>query len=698
MSALPLPPEERFSLRNLLDLRQPGDAMTAYYALFHPAARTKIWIHRAAGGRVDGFLVRAQTGQDLFRPLVILRGSGSAALLELLSAALPVGREAVFSVPEELGPMLLPFLNVSDQQTLSLLRLNPSRFQPVVNIFVRRGVSPDGLPRFEIRQGETLVASAGVNWRSPDWAEIFVQTIAAAQERGYGKSVCAALCEELVGAGRSVLYAVSPENRPSLALAASVGFEDTAQRELVCTGSRLRRADEDSTGEPAPKGEGIMIEAAFHFPAGFRWGTATAAHQVEGMNRGNDWWAWEQQPGRIKLGQKSGAACGWWDGRWREDLDRAAAGGQNAHRMSVEWSRIEPEPGRWDCDALDRYREILSGMRQRGIEPLITLHHFSNPLWLAELGGWEDERVVGRFESFVRRTVGALADLADFWVTINEPNVYAFLGYASHEFPPGKNDSLSMFRVMRNQVLAHAAAYHAIHNLQPRARVGIAPQYRAMVPHSRSPLDRLARNIQARIFNDLIPLTLTDGRLRLPLGRDRIRAAAGTLDFIGLNYYSQDDVSFDLRQPGGLFGRRYYPAGADLSPIGMNANIPAGLDQALRWAGRFHLPISITENGIEDADDVIRPRYMAEHIHRMWKAVNVGVPIRGYYHWTLVDNFEWERGWTQRFGLWALDPETQVRTERKSGMFYDEICRENGVSSEMVRRYAPEVFAKLFPG
>jgi RimJ/RimL family protein N-acetyltransferase len=255
MSALPLPPEERFSLRNLLNLRLPGDAMAAYYALFHPAARTRIWVHRAAGGRVDGFLVRAQTGQDLFRPLVVLRGSGSSALLELLNAALPVGLEAVFTAPEELGPMLLPFLQVSEQQSLSLWRLNPSRFQPVVNIFVRREVSPDGLPRFEIRQGETLVASAGINWRSPDWAEIFVQTISAAQERGFGKSVCAALCEELLGAGRSVLYAVSPENEPSLALARSVGVEDTAQRELVCTGSRLRRADEDAAG-PTSKGEG----------------------------------------------------------------------------------------------------------------------------------------------------------------------------------------------------------------------------------------------------------------------------------------------------------------------------------------------------------------------------------------------------------------------------------------------------------
>src|SRR4030042_2034370 len=151
-----------------------------------------------------------------------------------------------------------------------------------------------------------------------------------------------------------------------------------------------------------------MTEAAFHFPNDFRWGTATAAHQVEGGNKNNDWWAWEEQPGRILRGHRSGRACDWWGGRWKECLERAAAGGQNAHRFSVEWSRIEPEPGRWDHGALDFYREMLAGMHARGIEPMVTLHHFTNPLWLAEEGGWENEKVVARFEAFTRRTVSAL--------------------------------------------------------------------------------------------------------------------------------------------------------------------------------------------------------------------------------------------------------------------------------------------------
>ncbi len=441
-----------------------------------------------------------------------------------------------------------------------------------------------------------------------------------------------------------------------------------------------------------------MVDASFHFPKGFLWGTATSAHQVEGDNRLNDWWAWEQQPGRIREGTRSGKACDWWGGRWKEDLDRAAAGGQTAHRLSVEWSRIEPSPGRWDTHALDYYHEILSGMRARGIEPMVTLHHFTNPLWLAEQGGWENEDVIARFEAFTRKTAAALKDLTTFWCTINEPNIYIFCAFATDAFPPGRKNIQAAFRVMRNQILAHAAAYHAIHEIQPEARAGIAIQYRPIIPHTANPLDGFVARLQSRISNELFPWALRDGRLRFPLRREYAPKVAHTQDYLGLNYYSCDHVSFDLRNAGELFGRRFYPEGADLSDVGWNANIPEGMALAIRWANGFGLPIYITENGIEDEADHIRPRYLVQHLHQAWKMANIGVPVRGYFHWSLVDNFEWERGWTQRFGLWALDPETQQRTERPSGRLYDEICRENGITSDMVRRYAPEIFPVLFPG
>jgi beta-glucosidase len=438
-----------------------------------------------------------------------------------------------------------------------------------------------------------------------------------------------------------------------------------------------------------------MAEDTLIFPKGFRWGTATAAYQVEGMNTNSEWWRWEQQD-RIRQGHRSGKACDWRSGRWREDLDRAAAAGQNAHRLSVEWSRLEPQPGFFDESAIGFYRELLAGMRSRGIEPMVTLHHFSNPLWFADRGGWERDDAPDLFAAFVRRVLPALSEYADLWCTINEPNVYAYLGFASDAFPPGRKDILAAFRVMRHLVLGHAAAYHEIHSLQPAARVGIAPQYRGMIPHTESPLDRMVAAWQTYIFNDVIPRALKDGWFHLPLGWQRIPHAARTLDFIGVNYYTCDHVSFDARKPGELFGRRFYPPDSDLSAFGWNANVPEGMGMAIAWARQFQAPIFITENGIEDDGDAIRPRYLAQHVHQVWKAIQSGHPVVGYYYWSLLDNFEWERGWTQRFGLWEMDPQTLVRNARPSARFYGEICRSSGLSREMVLRYAPEAAEKIF--
>jgi beta-glucosidase len=179
--------------------------------------------------------------------------------------------------------------------------------------------------------------------------------------------------------------------------------------------------------------------------------------------------------------------------------------------------------------------------------------------------------------------------------------------------------------------------------------------------------------------------------------RKRIPNAKGTQDFFGVNYYSREKISFDLRSPGEFFIKRFNPPGADLSPTGYIANEPDGFFQALKWAKSFMLPIIVTENGTEDPDDDFRPRYIVEHIHQLWHAVNFNWKIQGYFYWSLVDNFEWERGWTQRFGLWELDTDTQERRKRDSADLFAAICKENSLSSEIVARYAPEVFDKLFP-
>lgn len=440
-----------------------------------------------------------------------------------------------------------------------------------------------------------------------------------------------------------------------------------------------------------------MAQGTFHFPRGFLWGTATSSHQVEGNNTINNWWAWEQRPGKVANGQKSGLACGWWGGRWREDFDRAAETHQNAHRFSIEWSRVQPTPDRWDEAAIDRYREMLRGLQERRLKPMVTLHHFSDPMWLEEKGGWENPQVVDWFETYVDKVVEAFKDYVNIWVTINEPNALAALAYLYAEYPPGKNDLGAAFNVMINQVKAHAAAYHAIHGIQPTAQVSIALHVRPLIPAKDwSPLDRLTAGISNGIFNDFFPRALTSGVMRLSAWRKSVPEAKNTLDYLGINYYTREQMAF-IFDPKAAFTRRSFPKDLEKSPNDFLANDPQGLKEVLNWAKEFKLPIMITENGVEDAKDALRPRYIIEHLHQIWRQVNENVPIRGYFYWTMVDNFEWDYGWNLRFGLWELDPESQARSKRPSADLYAEICQENGLSSEMVAKYAPELVEKIFP-
>jgi len=439
-----------------------------------------------------------------------------------------------------------------------------------------------------------------------------------------------------------------------------------------------------------------MPRATFNFPAGFLWGTATAAHQVEGNNVNNDWWAWEQEAGHIHDGDLSGKACDWWGGRWREDFDRAQDGWQNTHRFSVEWSRIQPEPDRWDEAALDRYRQMLLGLRERNITAMVTLHHFTNPMWLAEIGGWENEAVVDLFAAYVGRTVEALKSHCQLWVTINEPNVYMNGAYLGDSFPPGKNDQKTALKVLLNMVKAHAAAYQVIHDLQPDAQVGVAHHWRGFQPANKGSLTGYLSKLHHKAFNDAFAHSLKTGKFDAVMLKADVPQAKDTQDFLGLNYYTRDLIKFDLRKSGALFSDRYYPKDALLSETGFLANDPHGFQEAIKWADKFGLPIYITENGCDDSQDDFRRRYLLEHLQAMWHMLTNNIPIKGYFYWTLVDNFEWERGWSQRFGLWGLDPQTQIRTKRKSVDLYAEICRTNAITSEAVEKFAPEVYDIIY--
>jgi beta-glucosidase len=435
-----------------------------------------------------------------------------------------------------------------------------------------------------------------------------------------------------------------------------------------------------------------MNTGTLQFPSGFLWGAATAAHQVEGDNRNNQWWAWEQQPGRIWHGGRSGQACGWWQpGGAEGDLDLAAEMGHTTHRLSVEWSRIEPSEGTFDAAAIARYRQILQAMRARGIEPMVTLHHFTDPLWIAQAGGWENPRTIERFRRFVRYTVGELGDLVRLWCTINEPNIYMVYGYLLGEFPPGAHDPARGLRVLNHLLRAHALAYRTIHSLDGQAQVGMAHHIVIFEPADpTSPLDRLAAGVQDALFNAISLYAPHDGVMRFPAGSGLTYGAlVDSQDFIGVNHYIRYRVRFDPSQPTQVFARYHLESGALLSDNKANgepysALAPQAFYLALKRAARFGKPIYVTENGCPDATDRVRSHLLATYLPQMHRAIQEGADVRGYYHWTLVDNFEWAAGWGLRFGLVELDLPTGQRRIRASGRLYAEIARANAVPKDVL--------------
>ena len=434
------------------------------------------------------------------------------------------------------------------------------------------------------------------------------------------------------------------------------------------------------------------------FPKGFLWGTASASHQVEGDNRNNQWWEFEQRPGVIWRGDRSGLACDWWhntDGHRDGDFDRMADLHQNAHRLSIEWSRIEPEPGRFDPAAIDRYRAMLGGLRDRGIRPLVTLHHFSDPIWFVKMGGWESSDSPFLFRRYVDYAIMGLRDLCDFWFTINEPMVFAAQGWARGIFPPGKQNILAAVKVVKHQLLAHGLAYQIIHERQPDAQVGYAKHVRLFNgQRDGNQLDRYAAGLKRWIFEHVWVMATWDGRIRPPVGWGQpFGPLERSMDFLGLNYYTVDQTRFSLN-PANLFGTESFRPNSELSDSGRDGPFaeyrPDGLYQVCQEVRQFNLPVYITENGMPDQDDDQRPRWLLAHLHQLHQAIQSGVDVRGYFHWTLVDNFEWAEGWGLRFGLFELDPITQVRTARPSAQLYGEIAGQNGLTPAMFARFAPD--------
>lgn len=444
----------------------------------------------------------------------------------------------------------------------------------------------------------------------------------------------------------------------------------------------------------------MTVSAIHQLPSGFLWGCATAAHQVEGGNI-NDWWRWEQEKGHIYQDQQAGQACEWWSGRYAEDFDRAAQMHNNAHRLSVEWSRIEPSPGQFDLAALDRYRMMLRALRERGLTPMVTLHHFTNPLWLMDKGGWAWDETPKRFATFAAKVVEALKDECTLWCTINEPMVFVMTSYFFGERPPGGKNPLVAFTVIANLLRAHAAAYHAIKAEQPQAQVGFASNHIGIKPEIPAWVHAPLAAFVDSVYNDTFINAFRDGVVRFPVGSVRIPNLQGTLDWVGLQYYFDYAVAWKPTNPLGLFIDLRKPRDLIPGPPTWGGLNPAGIfPQIKRLYKKTRVPIYITEVGVPDGEDAIRPQFMVETIRAVWTAVNFNYPIKGLFWWSLIDNFEWLMGYDPQynFGLYQVDFATQQRTPRTSAQIYSEICEANGLSSATVERYTPDLLPTLFPG
>ncbi|MBI1833399.1 MAG: glycoside hydrolase family 1 protein [Candidatus Andersenbacteria bacterium] len=376
-------------------------------------------------------------------------------------------------------------------------------------------------------------------------------------------------------------------------------------------------------------------------PSQFLIGAATSSHQVEGNNIYNDWWEWEQS--RPDIGN-SGRATDHWN-KYKEDFALAKQLGHTAHRFSIEWSRIEPKPGAFNRKAIEHYREVLEELRRLNIKSFVTLHHFTNPVWLAKKGGWENGYAVDRFEKYVRYVAQHLGHLVDFWVTINEPMVYASQSYWRADWPPQKRTLRGMLRVIRNMAYGHMIAYRVLHSITPDTPVGLAKHLIAYLPEHRRQLDdQIMAGLEDWWFNHRF-FSLT----------------GNTHDFIGVNYY------FTTKLRVKLFPPRFMKVPWEGAVSDINWPIrPEGLTHVLLHMKKYNLPIYITENGLADASDSKRSEFIRSHIKAVKKAMQQGVNVRGYLHWSLLDNFEWADGFKPRFGLIAVDYKTLERKIRPS--------------------------------
>jgi beta-glucosidase len=436
--------------------------------------------------------------------------------------------------------------------------------------------------------------------------------------------------------------------------------------------------------------QGKDVYKEIKFPKGFLWGAATSAHQVEGNNTNNQWWAWEQEGGHISDGSFSGRACDHYN-LYEKDFDLVKELGHNVHRFSVEWSRIEPKEGVWSEKEIEHYRKVIQALKERNIIPMVTLHHFTNPLWLEKKGGWLNPASVDFFERFTRKVVESLGDLIPFYNTINEAVLTAYVSFGLGVHPPCHKDMNEFYTAGKHFLMAHGKCYHAIHETVKDMGFKIKPQvgtvnqmiyYDPVDPNVKEDVEEAASidELTNRWFLDGIQT----GIIREPFGEgEELDYLKGSQDFIGVNYYTRTQITPRLNDPKVLE--------LMMSRVGETTDMyevyPEGLYKQLMSVKKYGKPVYVTENGIATKDDNQRCRYILTHLRIAHNAIRDGLNLKGFIYWSLMDNFEWGFGFSMRFGLIEVNYDTLERKPRPSAYLYRDVIKSNKITTQQFKKY-----------
>lgn len=369
------------------------------------------------------------------------------------------------------------------------------------------------------------------------------------------------------------------------------------------------------------------------FPQNFLFGSATSAHQIEG-GLNNDWAYWEKIPGHISDGSTSQVSADSWN-KWRQDIQLLKSTSQNAYRFSIEWSRIEPKEGFFDKKAIKHYSGIIDELIDNDITPMVTLFHFTCPLWIDDIGGVASRKFAKYFARFAGKMAGEFGDKVELWSVINEPTVYVGDGYIFADWYPGKRNILRGVKAFFSLISAHKQAYLSMKKASPRVKVGIAMHMTAFASASNRICDRILTKLAKWLVNEYF-----------------INRIGKNLDFLGINHYLSHKIQ--CRKPL------------------MVGEFKNGLYQVAMEAKRWKLPIYITENGLPDEKDDRRQKFIIDSLSQLSRTIQDGADLRGYFHWSLIDNFEWASGYSMKFGLHTID-----RKPRKSAGIYKKIIEGN---------------------